>query len=81
MERVIDSGIFRNIEKELIDSELKFKKMVIEKIKFEREYQKLLKEYNGYKEKAGSYNTAQRDNLKGKSSMGETSFMSASPSN
>lgn len=43
MERVIDSGIFRNIEKELIDSELKFKKLLIEKIKYEREYDKLLK--------------------------------------
>jgi len=29
MERVIDSGIFRNIEKELIDSELNFKKLLI----------------------------------------------------
>lgn len=28
-ERVIDSGIFRNIEKELIDSELRFKKLLI----------------------------------------------------
>lgn len=41
-ERVIDSGIFRNIEKELIDSELNFKKLLIEKVKYEREYDRLL---------------------------------------
>ena len=35
-ERVIDSGIFRNIEKELILSELRFKKMLIEKVNFQR---------------------------------------------
>lgn len=37
-ERVIDSGIFRNIEKELADSELTFKKLLIEKVKYQKEY-------------------------------------------
>jgi len=37
-ERVIDSGIFRNLEKELINSELTFKKLLIEKIKYQKEY-------------------------------------------
>jgi hypothetical protein len=54
-ERVIDSGIFRNIEKELIESELKFKKLLIEKIKYQKEYEKLLKNYEGLKEHAESH--------------------------
>jgi len=37
-ERVIDSGIFRNIEKELIESELRFKKLLIEKVRYQKEY-------------------------------------------
>jgi hypothetical protein len=34
-ERVIDSAIFRNLEKELRDSELSFKKLMIEKTKYQ----------------------------------------------
>jgi hypothetical protein len=37
-ERVIDSGIFRNIEIELIDAELRFKKLLLEKIVHQNEY-------------------------------------------
>jgi hypothetical protein len=66
MERVIDSGIFRNIEKELIDSELKFKKLLIEKIKYQTEYDKLMKEYSGLKEKAENYYGGQKDHSKQK---------------
>lgn len=54
-ERVIDSGIFRNIEKELINSELTFKKLLIEKIKFQKEYEKIIREYTSLKEKAEHY--------------------------
>lgn len=54
-ERVIDSGIFRNIEKELIDSELTFKKLLIEKIRYQKEYEKSVQEYHSLKEKAESY--------------------------
>lgn len=54
-ERVIDSGIFRNIEKELIQSELKFKKLLIEKIKYQKEYEKLLANYEELKEHAENH--------------------------
>jgi hypothetical protein len=37
-ERVIDSGIFRNIEIELIDADLKFKKLLLEKVVHQEEY-------------------------------------------
>lgn len=37
-ERVIDSGIFRNIEIELIEAELKFKKLLLEKVVHQNEY-------------------------------------------
>lgn len=37
-ERVIDSGIFRNIEIELIEAELKFKKLLLEKVVRQKEY-------------------------------------------
>lgn len=54
-ERVIDSGIFRNIEKELINSELTFKKLLIEKIKYQKEYERIIQDYNSLKEKAETY--------------------------
>ena len=54
-ERVIDSGIFRNIEKQLINSELTFKKLLIEKIKYQKEYEKLTQQYTSLKEKAETY--------------------------
>ena len=44
-QRVIDSSIFLKIEKELIDSEMKFKKLLIDKIRREKEYQKSLSNY------------------------------------
>jgi hypothetical protein len=37
-ERVIDSGIFRNIEIELIEAELRFKKLLLEKVVHQNEY-------------------------------------------
>ena len=52
MERVIDSGIFRNIEKELSSSELTFKKLLIEEIKYKKEHDKLLNNYQDLKNKA-----------------------------
>ena len=52
MERVIDSGIFRNIEKELTSSELTFKKLLIEEIKHKKEYDKLIENYHELKNKA-----------------------------
>lgn len=64
-ERVIDSGIFRNIEKELIDSELTFKKLLIEKIRYQKEYEKNVQEYNSLKEKAENY-YVRKDSLRTK---------------
>jgi hypothetical protein len=63
-ERVIDSGIFRNIEKELIESELKFKKLLIEKIKYQKEYEKLLNNYEGLKEHAENHSEQKEGNKK-----------------
>jgi signal recognition particle GTPase len=64
-ERVIDSGIFRNIEKELIDSELIFKKLLIEKIRHQKQYEKNVQEYNSLKEKAENY-YVRKDSARGK---------------
>lgn len=48
-QRVIDSGIFLKIEKEIIQSETEYKKLLIEKTKYEQEYSKILQNYKKMK--------------------------------
>ena len=52
MERVIDSGIFRNIEIQLIDAELRFKKLLLEKVVRQMEYEKEVKNYAQLKQES-----------------------------
>ncbi len=48
-QRVIDSGIFLKIEKEIIQYQTQYKKLLIEKTKFEQEYSKNLLKYKKMK--------------------------------
>ena len=45
-QRVIDSAIFRNLEKELDKTEFAFKQLLIERTKHQRELQALQKKYD-----------------------------------
>ncbi len=54
-ERVIDSGIFRNIEIELIGAEQRFKKLLLEKVVHQNIYEKELKHYQELKQHANTY--------------------------
>lgn len=49
-QRVIDSNIFDKLEKELEDYSMDYKKLLIEKIKLEKEYDKNLINYNKVKD-------------------------------
>lgn len=57
----------------MIESELKFKKLLIEKIKYQKEYEKLLGKYEGLKGHAETY-AEQKENYKYKSAASENSL-------
>ena len=57
----------------MIESELKFKKLLIEKIKYQKEYEKLLGNYEGLKTHAETY-AEQKESYKYKSVASEYSL-------
>ena len=61
-QRVIDSNIFDKLEKELQDYSMDYKKLLIEKIKLEKEYDKNLFNYNKVKGEIFGQNTPQVPN-------------------
>lgn len=64
-QRVIDSGIFLKIEKEIIQSENDYKKLLIEKTRFEQEYSSSLQNYKRIKadiEKEQEISLSKREN-------------------